>query len=107
MNDHFRQGDILLVAVQAIPPEAVRAARQGGRLVLASGENASHSHVVLDASADLLRVADGEQSYLLVDNEEGVTLSHEEHAALKIAPGRYRVVRQREYGRGLQDTNED
>lgn len=88
-----RQGDVLLVPVAEVPAGARRLARAGGRVVLAEGEVTGHAHAIRSASATLLAV--GEDRYLRV--AAPVTLDHEEHAALGVAPGVYRVVIQREY----------
>jgi hypothetical protein len=88
-----RQGDVLLVPVDEIPDGARSLARTGGRVVLAEGEVTGHAHAIRAAGATLLGA--GEERYLRVTAP--VTLDHEEHAAIEVAPGAYRVVIQREY----------
>jgi hypothetical protein len=93
-----RQGDVLLVPVDAAPFVDAPAAVEGSRFVLAEGEATGHAHVVrgrgklyrpIDQDHDL------EHPCLVV--EEPATLVHEEHDAIVLAPGAYEVRRQREY----------
>ena len=94
----FRQGDVLLVPVAEMP-RGRPIEPEGGRLLLARGEATGHHHSVA--------VDDGE----LVDTAEGVflrimaptPLEHQEHAAITLQPGVYRVLRQREYVPGAID----
>lgn len=88
----FRQGDVLLVAVDALPPGARRQPRRG-RLVLAEGEATGHAHAIHERDARLH--AAGDERYLVTASE--ARLVHEEHAAIDILPGIFRVVVQREY----------
>jgi hypothetical protein len=88
----FRQGDVLLVAVDAIPETAVRQPRRG-RLVLAEGEATGHAHAIAEPDAREFRV--GDERFVLVRSAAQVI--HEEHATIELPPGAYRVVIQREY----------
>ena len=92
----FRQGDVLVAAVNNIPDGLVEVPRDNGRLVLAYGEATGHAHVV-DGEAVLLAadVAEMEDRFLHVERE--AQLVHDEHSALTLPPGDYRVTRQREY----------
>ncbi|MFC5664894.1 hypothetical protein ACFP3U_18130 [Kitasatospora misakiensis] len=97
----FRQGDVLLVPVG----EAVLPARVGslapqprdarGRLVLALGEVTGHAHAVVGPGE--LRRESGPFGVAWLHLPEGGRVVHEEHAAIPLAKGWYRVVRQREY----------
>ena len=94
LRGQLRQGDVLLVPTDDdLPAEARPLSRTGGRVVLAEGEATGHAHAIRSSAATLV-AADGER-YLRV--AAPVTLDHEEHAALQVAPGVYRVVIQREY----------
>jgi hypothetical protein len=88
-----RQGDVLLHPVADVPETARPLPRIAGRAVLAEGEVTGHAHAIRAAGATLL--ADGDDRYLRVTAP--VILDHEEHAAIELAPGSYRVVIQREY----------
>jgi hypothetical protein len=88
-----RQGDVLLVPVDEVPDSARPLARSGGRVVLAEGEVTGHAHAIRSSAATLLGA--GDERYLRV--AAPVTLDHEEHAPIDVAPATYRVVIQREY----------
>lgn len=97
----FRQGDVL---VQRVPdrPRAGADASERGRIVLAHGEVTGHAHEVVPAeridgelpAAQFFEEPDGTRM-LFVDRH--CLLTHQEHAAIALAPGCYKVVRQREY----------
>ena len=93
----YRQGDVLLVKVGGRPRGTWReVARTEGRVILALGEATGHAHAVLEPHAVLKQAAGVVDRYLEVLNKPA-TLVHEEHDSIKIEPGLYRVVRQREY----------
>ncbi len=91
----IRQGDVYLVPVTRIPAGAQPVAREGGRVVLAHGEATGHAHAIAAPEATLL--TDTENARFLRIVGSGATLVHEEHAAIEIAPGTYRVVIGREW----------
>lgn len=102
--EFFRHGDIILIA-RRVPDGATRRSELG-RLVLAEGEVTGHAHVIDSDEAELWTVPDEaaeartamtERMFLRVLAEGGVSLVHEEHAALLIPPGEYEVLRQREW----------
>jgi hypothetical protein len=100
----FRQGDVLIVPVakDTVPlgaaesPGEPRDAR--GRLVLALGEVTGHAHAVVGPGR-LVRDAGSSGSFLL-HLPDGGRVVHEEHAAIPLPKGWFRVVRQREYAPG-------
>ncbi|MGN2635982.1 hypothetical protein ACTD5D_07265 [Nocardia takedensis] len=97
----YRQGDVLIVPVAeaAVPatvahaPSVARDPR--GRLVLALGEVTGHAHAV-QGPGRLIREA-GATGPMLLHLPEGGRVVHEEHAAITLPKGWFRVVRQREY----------
>jgi hypothetical protein len=101
----LRQGDILLVAIEALPHTAapVPPARFDGLLrhVLAVGEATGHAHTLLaDGRVELYRAPEADPDlttgYLAVHGD-GAVLEHQEHRELPLPAGLYRVVQQREY----------
>jgi hypothetical protein len=99
-----RQGDVLLVAIDEVPPRARPLPREQERLVLAHGEATGHHHAIADRRAELfttddelVTVDEASELYLLVHGGDPVELVHEEHAPIPVEPGAYRVRRQREY----------
>lgn len=97
----YRQGDVLIVplAESAVPETAVDAASEPrdarGRLVLALGEVTGHAHAI-PSPGRLIREASA-FGPMLLHLPEGGRVVHEEHAAITLPQGWYRVVRQREY----------
>ncbi len=93
MNKHYRQGDVVLVEVASVPQEAVKES-DGKEVVLAWGEVTGHSHR-LQAPEGVAYYALGETNYFEIKHPS--ELVHEEHDAIALTPGFYKVVRQREY----------
>lgn len=94
--EQVRQGDVYLVRINdstEAPEGYAEVPRDNGRVILAYGEVTGHAHAITDEWATLFERAD---ERLLVLPEEA-TLRHEEHTAHTLAPGTYRVIRQREY----------
>lgn len=91
----IRQGDMALIAVEAIPDDAVVLPRdESDRIVLAYGEVTGHAHALHEPGVTMLRTA-SQQVFLRV--LEPSNLVHEEHDRITIPSGLYRVVRQREW----------
>jgi len=92
----YRQGDVLLQAVNEIPAGLQPVPKDAGRTILAYGEVTGHAHQVIGdvefLAADLQEM---EERFLRVAQE--ATVVHEEHDTITLPPGGYRVVRQREY----------
>lgn len=95
--DLYRQGDVLLVAIEAAPQNAETVKRTKRGLVLAEGEATGHAHVITDEAAELVTADEAAELYLLVHGTEAVELTHDEHATVLVPPGTYEVRRQREY----------
>jgi hypothetical protein len=98
MSAQYRQGDILVVAVDSIPANAVNVPRTGEEVVLADDEATGHRLAITDGHADLLS-APGEQIdqlFLRITGAAAV-LDHPEHEPITLPVGSYRVIRPREY----------
>lgn len=92
MAEMYRQGDVLLAKVSELPKKAVRQKAED-RIVLAWGETTGHAHAINSSMAELYH--HGDERYVVA--LAGAALVHEEHAAINLTPGVYRVVQQREY----------
>ena len=94
----FRQGDVLLVQVEEIPADAT-ACNVDGDVILAYGEVTGHAHRI--AAGTVKPLANGgvwePSAERFIQALEGATLRHEEHGAIEIPAGNYRVIQQREY----------
>ncbi len=87
----WRQGDVLIQAIDEIPDGAVEKPDR----ILAEGEATGHMHRVADpATADLFK--NGADLFLRVHAAE-TTVVHDEHGPIVLKTGTYRVWRQREY----------
>ena len=97
-KDQYRQGDVLLIAVAAIPARAVPVPRDQGEVVLAYGEVTGHRHAIADPHAELLALPDEEveRRFLRITRDQA-RLRHEEHDTITLPPGTYQVIGQREY----------
>lgn len=87
----YRHGDVLIGRIASLPVGAQR--RIGA--TLAHGEVTGHSHRIQQSNAVQLWVH-GSNLFLEV-KEPSATLIHEEHRAIELRQGLYRVWRQREY----------
>lgn len=90
----IRQGDVLLVTVDAIPADAQEQKRDDGRVILAYGEVTGHCHQITEGKKAKLWSA-GAERFLQV--MEKTALKHEEHDAAQLDVGIYRVAIQTEY----------
>src|SRR4051812_2964926 len=99
MTPQFRQGDVLLRAVQMMPEQVFPVPSRGDRVVLAEGELTGHAHAFAAAEARLFREEESERLFLAV-GKDGATLRHEEHAPIPVPRGYCEVLRQREYTPG-------
>lgn len=92
----FRQGDVLIRPVAAIPKSLKKVPLDKGRVILAYGEVTGHAHAVIGdvelLAADLQEM---EQRFLRVEQDAQVV--HDEHDTITLPPGEYEIVRQREY----------
>ncbi len=87
----WRQGDIFIETVKAIPADA----RLQPHCVLAEGEVTGHSHRIAERAAARL-YAHPASLYLDIVAEHA-TVTHDEHGPITLPRGTYRVWRQREY----------
>lgn len=89
-----RQGDVALVPVASIPKGAKDITPKKGDVVLKFGEATGHAHRIDERVK--VRVWDaGAERFLQV--LEVVSLKHEEHAEIVIAPGIYHIPDQVEW----------
>lgn len=97
MNAMYRQGDVLIRQVAAIPASATDNTPQG-RIVLAYGEVTGHAHAIAEGEArefTMQEAANIVRRFLSVTAE--AVVRHEEHAPIQLPPGVYEIVQQREY----------
>ena len=97
MSRQYRQGDVLLEQIDAMPQELPlrEVPRHGGRVVLAEGEATGHFHAIAAPNAQLLEAPGSMHRFLQLDDP--CDLTHEEHSTIRLPQGCYRVRLQREY----------
>jgi hypothetical protein len=90
----YRQGDVLIEAVKTLPGGLKPAKRAGGRIILAEGETTGHAHAIVDKEVESFV---DEQGNLYLSVEAETVVKHEEHGAITLPIGYYKITRQREY----------
>jgi hypothetical protein len=86
----IRHGDVLLSKINQLP----RHVQSKPGVVLARGEVTGHSHRILEAQHAQMFSAGGD-TYVQIS--QPATLVHEEHRAIPLEQGVYKVWMQREY----------
>jgi hypothetical protein len=93
----YQQGDVI-IEPSKIPQNAKQ--KKGKRVVLAEGETTGHAHVITDTSS-CQAFETNDELYIRVTKE--ITVKHEEHKPIAIAPGEYKVRKVREYDHFLEE----
>ena len=96
MPGQYRQGDVLLCAIDRIPSAAGRVKPDGERVIVAEGELTGHAHAFERKRVRLFRHKKSQRSFLLI-GKAGAQLRHEEHDPIPVPEGCYELRRQREY----------
>lgn len=87
------QGDVTFTQVEEIPQD-VKPIKHDGTHILALGEVTGHKHVI--TSATMTIVEDVPQKIKFIWLTEPATITHEEHHAIVLPPGKYMVGAERE-----------
>lgn len=107
----YRQGDVMFIQVPEIPKNVLESKGQG-RCIAAFGEVTGHAHEIHDQTGVTFYTAPHEDTG--VDQEVGnpgpfdaatwlevqnviAEVNHQEHDTVTLDPGKYKIVRQREY----------
>lgn len=111
MNDYIdwkdtslpaKQGDLMLISIEALPEGVVAQKNDNGYFVLAHSETGHHHAVLADNDVEFYAdPKDDMKSYFVVKKVIGSLLEHmrsfDTHKSIKIPPGIYELRRQREY----------
>jgi len=108
VTDHiFAQGDIIIERVDDAPTGPPIGIDPDGAVVLARGEATGHRHAFYGGGVTMFRddaLARDMPTELYIGHvnvgTSGADLRHEEHSAISLAPGTYRIRRQREFDLG-------
>jgi hypothetical protein len=91
-QNKLRHGDINLHPVKTTEGEVVK---HNGSFVVALGETTGHAHRLTVKNPNDLVIKKDAHGYFFELFSEG-ELTHEEHKTIKVAPGKYRQVQERE-----------
>ncbi len=97
----IRQGDVLIIACDKIPKAARKVAPENGRLIVARGEATGHHHSFPHRRGVTLFRDDGAGGGFYVRAKASVVLEHQEHTALTLPAGDYKVMIQRTFSAGM------
>jgi len=86
-----RQGDVLFVKVEALPDDVILHKSD----VIVEGEVTGHAHRL--SQGRILEATEGRLFLEILDTSKESEVVHEEHHPVKLEPGYWEVVRQREY----------
>lgn len=95
----IQQGDVLMERVDNMP----RKAKKLNHRTLREGEATGHAH---RAVAEDVTLFIGEGNVLYMNAPTGTTVVHEEHNAIEVPPGTYRVSGVQEYDHFLEETRD-
>ena len=99
--NHMRHGDVPLHKTDKV--EGTKK-KHNGSVILAWGETTGHNHqLTVERPQDMQVYQINENEWTIILSSEG-TLTHPEHKTLKIAPGTWRVGREREVDHFSQTT---
>ena len=96
----IRQGDVMIASCRGIPTGAQKVTPENGRLIVARGEATGHHHS-FPHRPEVTLFRDGATGPFYVRADSAVTLEHQEHSALTINPGIYKVTIQRTFVAGM------
>lgn len=98
-SQNYRQGDVLLIPVAAVPSGFKKMERKA--VTLALGEVTGHHHTIHDGAVGYVAegVADSAQllaEYVVVEHD-AADLTHQEHDTIALPAGTYQSIRQTEF----------
>jgi len=99
----YQQGDVLIEKIEAVPENTTVTEPENGRNVLAEGEATGHFHAISSDSTVLLE-NDAKEMFLSVKNE--ATLTHNEHNAITLPIGNYKIRKVKEYDHFAEEARE-
>lgn len=91
----IQQGDVLLESVESIPKDSMEIKAKQRGIVLAEGEHTGHAHCIVEHNGVAWMYE--KEGVLYVKAMKPVTITHEEHNAVKIPAGNWKVGIVREF----------
>ena len=103
----FRQGDVYVESVDKIDADAEPVKAVGKAFVIAIGDSSGHRHQLLSGagknklfrrgSVQFLEIGARGGATLAVTTDRGAPISPERHDPIKLPPGKYKVITQKEW----------
>lgn len=90
---NLQHGDVILRGISSLPEGCKEVIRKGEKFIVAEGEMTGHNHVIVETGAKLLEL----KGELYLEVLEPVTITHEEHKAIAIPEGIYKIGRVQEH----------
>lgn len=108
IGEFYAQGDIIIERVASIDASDPINVDPDGAVVLARGEVTGHRHAFYGGDVTMFRANEGDGGglgdlyigHIKVASSSAV-LAHEEHRAITLPKGTYRIRRQREFDAGM------
>lgn len=95
MSVQYRQGDYLLIAVAPVDKSFMtKEDHPSGEVIIGHGEKSGHTHRVMSYAAEAWRGSGGNR---ILSLQEPADLTHDEHGAISLPEGDYKIVQQREW----------
>ena len=95
MNKFIHQGDIPFAPFTGTITGAVT--KHAGSVVLALGEKTGHKHVITVVNPNDMEVWKQLEGGWIISLKTEAQLTHNQHGAIIVAPGTYRVYQEREH----------
>lgn len=92
LSRQYRQGDVLLVETSK-SVDWKKENTKGAEIILAQKPQHEHSHRISTEHTNLYKC----ENRVFIETSLGATLVHEEHQSLKLIPGCYEVIIQRQF----------
>lgn len=96
---YYQQGDVLLKKINSLPDGEIK---KENKIILAEGEATGHCHAMTGNLSVMKK--DGEV-FVKVDGEQAEVI-HQEHDAILIDPGIYKIEKVREYDHFAEEARE-
>jgi hypothetical protein len=94
MVSMYRQGDVLLIRVEELPPKKKR--RKMKTDIIVRGEATGHAHRIFNGTL-YQNWSRTQRPRRFIKANKGAKLIHDEHGEIDLEEGIYQIVRQREY----------
>lgn len=94
--DQYRQGDVMLERVEALPAGIVMERLKSARTVIQQSVNSPRTHSLTSAKVLIGTLKSGKvRTYIHVEKDD--VLEHQEHGHIPIPKGFYAVLKQQQY----------